>query len=65
MTRFQFLREFESKIERGTQEEVQRIIDYCRHRLGTAKMKYHEKHWRKLLKLAEVRYDARFPKGNS
>ena len=65
MSRYKFLREFDGKIETGTEEEVRRIISYCRRRLQTAEMKEHDKHWRKLLKRAEEWYDERFQEGGS
>ena len=60
MSRFKFFREFDEKIKKGKQEDVLKVIGYCRVRLQLSSMKEHQKHWRKLLREAEEEYSRRF-----
>ena len=60
MTRFKQLKEHDRAVKSGTRDELQKAIDYCHMRIGSAAMKHHEKHWRKLLREAEKAMSERF-----
>ena len=60
MTRFNKLKEHDRAVKSGTEDDLQKAIDYCQLRLSSATTKHYEKHWRKLLREAETAMSERF-----